>query len=207
MQKRIKIQSLNIMNRQLFFQEINRSLFRGKLNNRQREGILYKLAAFDKFDVIDDRWRAYMLATSYHETAHTMQPIEEWGKGKGKSYGRKMKQSGQIYTWPDQIYYGRGDVQLTWYENYERMGDLMSLQLLEQPELALDPDISAQILVEGMILGRSNRGDFTGRSLEDYFNHHRDDPFGARRIVNGLDSARTIAGFHYKFLEAIRKAL
>ena len=195
------------MNRQLFFQEINRSLFGGKLNNRQREGILHKLAAFDKFDVTDDRWRAYMMATSYHETAHTMQPIEEWGKGRGKSYGRKVKQSGQIYTWPDQIYYGRGDVQLTWYENYDLMGDLMGLPLLEQPELALDPDISAQILVEGMILGRSNRGDFTGRSLEDYFNHHRDDPFGARRIVNGLDNAHTIAGYHYKFLEAIRKAL
>jgi len=60
------------MNRQQFFKEINRSLFRGKLNNRQREGILHKLAAFDKFDVTDDRWRAYMLATSYHETAHTI---------------------------------------------------------------------------------------------------------------------------------------
>ena len=202
----MKTQSLNIMNRQLFFQEINRSLFNGRLNDRQREGILHKLAAFAKFEVTDDRWRAYMLATSYHETAHTMQPIEEWGKGRGKSYGRKIKQSGQIYTWPDQIYYGRGDVQLTWYENYERMGDLMGLSLLEQPELALDPEISAQIQVEWMILGRSNRGDFTGYSLENFFNHHRDDPFGARRIVNSLDSAHTIAGYHYKFLEAIRKA-
>lgn len=91
-------------------------------------------------------------------------------------------------------------------ENYDRMGDLMSLPLLEQPKLALEPDISAQILVEGMILGKSNRGDFTGHSLEDYFNTHLDDPFGARRIVNGLDSAHTIAGYHYKFLEAIRKA-
>ena len=194
------------MNRQLFFQEINRPLFRGKLNDRHREGILHKLAAFDKFDVTDGRWRAYMLATSFHETAHTMQPIEEWGKGKGKSYGRKIKQNGQIYTWPDQIYYGRGDVQLTWYENYERMGELMGLPLLEKPELTLDSDISAQILVEGMILGKSNRGDFTGLSLENYFNTHRDDPFGARRIVNGLDSAHTIAGYHYKILEAIRKA-
>lgn len=194
------------MNRQQFFQEINRSLFRGKMNNRQQEGILHKLAAFDKFDVTDDRWKAYMLATSFHETARTMMPIEEWGKGKGKSYGRKIKQSGQPYPWPDQIYYGRGDVQLTWYENYEQMGELMGLPLLEQPELALDPDISAQILVEGMILGKSNRGDFTGLSLENYLNAHRDDPFGARRIVNGLDNARTIAGYHYKFLEAIRKA-
>lgn len=195
------------MNRQQFFQEINQSLFCGKLNNRQQEGILLKLAAFEKFEVTDDRWRAYMLATSYYETARTMMPVEEWGRGNGKPYGRKIKLNGQPYTWPDQIYYGRGDVQLTWYENYERMGELMGLPLLEQPELALDPDISAQILVEGMILGKSNRGDFTGRSLEDYFNTHRDDPFGARRIVNGLDNAHTIAGYHYKFLEAIRKAL
>ena len=135
-----------------------------------------------------------------------MMPIEEWGKGRGKSYGRKVKLSGQIYTWPDQIYYGRGDVQLTWYENYQWMGILMGLPLLEKPELTLDPEISAQILVEGMILGKSNRGDFTGLSLENYFNTHRDDPFGARRIVNGLDRAGTIAGYHYKFLEAIRKA-
>ncbi len=195
------------MNRQQFFQEINQSLFCGKLNNRQKEGILHKLAAFEKFEVTDDRWRAYMLATSFHETARTMMPIEEWGRGKGKSYGKKIKQSGLPYTWPDQIYYGRGDIQLTWFENYERMGELMGLPLLEQPELALDPDISAQILVEGMILGKSNRGDFTGFSLENYFNTHRDDPFGARRIVNGLDNAHTIAGYYYKFLEAIRKAL
>jgi len=194
------------MNRQLFFQEINQSLFRGKLNDRQREGILRKLAAFDKFEVTDDRWRAYMLATSYHETAQTMMPIEEWGRGNGKPYGRKIKLNGRPYTGPDQIYYGRGDVQLTWYENYERMGELMNLPLLEQPELALDPDISSQILVEGMILGKSNRGDFTGLSLENYFNTQRDDPFGARRIVNGLDNARTIAGYYYKFLDAIRKA-
>lgn len=195
------------MDRQLFFQEINQSLFRGKLNDRQREGILHKLTAFDKFDVTDDRWRAYMLATSYHETAQTMMPIEEWGRGNGKPYGRKMKLNGRPYIRPDQIYYGRGDVQLTWYENYERMGELMNLPLLEQPELALDPEISSQILVEGMILGKSNRGDFTGLSLENYFNTHRDDPFGARRVVNGLDNARTIAGYHYMFLEAIKKAL
>jgi len=147
-----------------------------------------------------------MLATAYHETAHTMQPIEEWGKGSGKPYGRMIKQNGLIYTWPDHIYYGRGDVQLTWYENYEQMGKIMGIPLLDKPNLALDPEISAEILVEGMILGKSCRGDFTGYSLENFFNPQCDDPFGARRIINGLDSAHTIAGYHYKFLEAIRKA-
>ena len=30
---------------------------------------------------------AYVLATTYHETAHTFKPIEEYGKGKGRKYG------------------------------------------------------------------------------------------------------------------------
>mgnify|MGYP000856621469 CR=1 FL=1 len=194
------------MKRQQLFQEINQSLFLGRMNNRQRNGILHKLKAFDKFKVTDDRWRAYMLATSYHETAKTMQPIEERGKGIGKPYGRKVKYNGLPYTWPDKMYYGRGDVQLTWFDNYMQMGDILGLPLLKQPELALDPDISAHILVEGMILGKSSRGDFTGYSLENFFNNHRDDPLGARRIVNGLDQAPIIAGYHCKFLEAIRKS-
>ena len=30
----------------------------------------------------DDRWLAYMLATAFHETARTMQPIREFGAGR-----------------------------------------------------------------------------------------------------------------------------
>ncbi len=29
-----------------------------------------------------------MLATVYHETAKTMQPIEEYGRGVGRDYGK-----------------------------------------------------------------------------------------------------------------------
>lgn len=194
------------MNRKILLSEIKTSLFSGKLTSSQIEGIKFKLDAFDKFQISDFRWRAYMLATSYHETAKTMQPIEEWGKGAGKSYGKKIKQNGQPYTWPDQIYYGRGDVQLTWYENYEIMGKLLGIPLLEQPELALKPDVSARIMIEGMTRGKSNRGDFTGVSLENYFNEVKDDPVHARRIINGLDKANLIATYHNKFLTAIKKA-
>lgn len=194
------------MNRKILFSEIKTSLFNGRLSQSQVDGINFKLDAFDDFRICDDRWRAYMLATSYHETARTMQPIEEYGRGKGMSYGRKLKQSRQPYTWPDKLYYGRGDVQLTWYENYEAMGKLLGIPLLEQPELALKPDISAQIMIEGMTRGKSNRGDFTGASLENYFNATKDDPVHARRIINGLDKANLIAGYHDKFLTAIKKA-
>lgn len=195
------------MNRQIFFNEIRQTLFSGKLSQGQVVGINYKLNEWDNSGLTDIRWLAYMLATSYHETAKTMQPIEEYGKGKGRPYGKKIKHSGTPYEYPDKLYYGRGDVQLTWYENYEAMGKLLGIPLLEQPELALQPDISARIMIEGMTKGLSGRGDFTGVSLENYFNTTKDDPVNARRVINGRDRADLIATYHYKFLAAIKKAI
>lgn len=194
------------MNRTIFFNEIRSSLFGGRLTQSQVDGINFKLDAWEQSGFNDPRWLAYMLATSYHETAHTMQPIEEYGKGRGKPYGQKIRHDRKPYTHPDKIYYGRGDVQLTWYENYEAMGKLLGIHLLEQPELALNPEISAKIMIEGMTKGKSNRGDFTGVSLETYFNATKDDPVHARRVINGLDKANLIAGYHNKFLTAIKKA-
>ena len=194
------------MNRQVFFDEIRHSLFSDRITKNQIDGLNFKLAAWEKSGLTDIRWLAYMLATSYHETARTMQPIEEYGKGRGKPYGQKLRHDRKPYTFPDKLYYGRGDVQLTWYENYETMGKLLGIPLLEQPELALKPDISAKIMIEGMTKGKSNRGDFTGVSLENYFSATKDDPVHARRIINGLDKANLIAGYHDKFLTAIKKA-
>src|SRR5690554_3104739 len=194
------------MKPQEFFNEIEKTMFNGTLSEKQRQGINYKLKAFDTHDIIDDRWRAYMLATSYHETARTMQPIEEKGRGARKRYGQTRKYNGEVYVYPDKLYYGRGDVQLTWYENYELMGKLLNYPLLKYPELALEPEISARIMIEGMTRGISNRGDFTGVSLENYFNNHKEDPINARRIINGLDQAKKIADYYNKFLNAIRNS-
>lgn len=190
----------------MFYKEISKTLFYGRLTPRQKRGLETKLTAFDIYDIADDRWRAYMLATCYHETARAMQPVEEIGKGAGRPYGKKLKHNRTVYNEPDRLYFGRGDVQLTWYENYEYMGKLLKYPLLKYPELALEPDISVRIMIEGMTKGISNRGDFTGVSLEDYFNNHREDPFNARRIINGLDQANKIAVYYQYFLDAIIKA-
>jgi putative chitinase len=87
----------------------------------QVDGINSVLQAFDGYDI---RQLAYVLATVYHETAHTMQPVREGGKGAGYDYGKKLKRGGGKgkripYTTPDQIYYGRGYIQVTWFENYD----------------------------------------------------------------------------------------
>jgi putative chitinase len=193
-------------NRNIVYNEVGRLLYKGCLTDSQREGLEVKLRAFVQYGIRDVRWCAYMLATSFHETGGRLQPIKEWGAGMGKPYGKKRKQDGTEYRHPDKIYFGRGDVQLTWYENYERMGKILNLPLLEHPELALERDISAQILIEGMTRGISGRGDFTGLSLEDFFNARRNDPTQARRIVNGMDRAALIAGYHRKFVEALQYA-
>lgn len=193
-----------MINHDNFFYYIRQTIFKTGLRQKQVEGINTILSQWEARGLTDLRWLAYMLATTFHETAKTMQPIEEYGKGNGHRYGKKIKRSGIAYTLPDKLYYGRGYVQLTWYENYETMGRLLGVNLLENPELALHPNIAAQIMFEGMTKGNSHFGDFTGKSLENYFNDTKEDWVNARRIINGTDKAELIAGYGKKFYNALK---
>lgn len=193
-----------MINRTSFFNKVRAEFFNGKLSQQQVDGMEGVLSVWDKSGFTDLRWLAYMLATSYHETAKTMYPIEEYGKGRGRDYGKKLKMSRKSYTYPDKIYFGRGHVQLTWYENYELMGKLLRVPLLERPELALDPVISVQIMFEGMTTSKSAKGDFTGKSLEQYFNKTTEDWVNARRIINGLDKAQLIADYGRRFYKILK---
>lgn len=193
-----------MIDRKHFFDTVRESLFDGSMNQGQVHGMEAILREWEARGLTDLRWLAYMLATTYHETAKTMQPIEEFGNGKGYRYGKKIKRSGIAYKTPDKIYYGRGYVQLTWYENYQTMGRLLGIDLLGNPELALRPDIASKIMFEGMTMGNSHFGDFTGKSLENYFNDTKEDWVNARKIINGLDKAALIAGYGKKFMAGLR---
>ncbi len=195
------------MNKEIFYKIIRERLFHNIMKQSQVDGIEYLLIGIKNANITDKRWCAYMLATAFHETAATMQPIEEYGKGRNYKYGQKIKRSGIVYTAPDKIYYGRGYVQLTWFENYELMGRLLGIDLLNQPELALRPEIATKIMLEGMIKGASSIGDFTGRCLEMYFNEKTTDWVNARRIINGLDKAEKIAEDAKSFFEALNQSI
>jgi hypothetical protein len=190
--------------KQNFYDKVKADLFGGKLKQSQVDGMNAILDYWDMEGHTDLRWLAYMLATTFHETAKTMQPIEEYGKGGSRPYGKKIKQSGKPYTTPDKIYYGRGFVQLTWYENYEKMGKLLKLDLLQNPELVLTLNVSTSIIFEGMLKADSNVGDFTGKCLEQYFNATTEDWVNARRIINGTDKAEAIAEYGKKFYAALK---
>lgn len=182
------------MDEKKFYDTIREGLFKGSISQSQFEGIQHILEAWDNKDITDTRYIAYALATAFHETAKTMQPIAEYGKGKGYDYGKKLKRSRKPYTTPDKLFYGRGYVQLTWYENYAAMAKLLAVDLLNNPDLAMQPEIAARIMVRGML-----NGDFTGKRLADYFNEKITDPFNARKIINGLDKARLIQGYYNIF--------
>jgi len=184
-----------MINRKFFFDTVKQTLFNGKLSQDQVNGLTAILDTWEnRYAQNDDRWLAYMLATAHHETDRNMQPIEEYGKGKNMPYGRRIKMSRQPYTDTDAIFYGRGFVQLTWYENYDRAGKELGVDMLHQPELALDLTIASKVMFLGM-----TEGWFTGKSLKDYFNPGKEDWVNARRIINGLDKAQLISsyGLHY----------
>jgi predicted chitinase len=164
------------MNFQIFFDDVRNSLFGGKLSQGQVEGmeniINYSTVSLDQL--------AYVLATVKWETAHTMQPIKEYGSTaylKSKPY------------WP---YYGRGLVQLTWRDNYAKYG------LEKTPDKALEWESSLFVLFDGMA-----KGLFTGKKLDDYINDNKRDYINARRIINGTDRAKEIA----QIADAYRTAL
>jgi len=192
------------MNEKNFYISIRLSLFNGKIKPLQFNGIDAIMDEWNKRQLTDMRWLAYILATVFHETAKTMQPIEEYGKGRNRTYGHRVKHSGKPYTDTQNIFYGRGFVQLTWYENYQRFSKLLGVDLINHPELSLDLKISTQILFEGMTRGVSRVGDFTGKSLEDYFNDKKEDWVNARRIINGVDCAVIIASYAKDFYKALK---
>jgi predicted chitinase len=129
---------------------------------------------------------AYVLATTDHETAHTFQPVreafwlsEEWRRENLRYYP----------------YYGRGYVQLTWQNNYEKYGTILGIDLVNDPDLALQPPNALFILVHGF-----KTGTFTGRSITDFINANQTDFIGARRCINDSDKAVEIAALAQTYL-------
>jgi len=181
-----------MLNRKFFFDYVRNYLFGQRLRPSQVNGLTAIMNEWDSSSSKkDDRWLAYMLATTHHETDKTMQPIQEYGKGKGKPYGIADPITGQAY-------FGRGFVQLTWKRNYQVMSRITGVDLVNKPDRAMDLPIATKILFYGMF-----NGSFTGKKLGDYFSPVKEDWVGARRIINALDKANIIADYAKRYYAGI----
>ena len=179
------------------FWDAVRAIFGGRLTKEQMAGVETILAASEGLPISH---RAYLLATARHETADTMQPITEYGGRKyfdkydtgklAKALGNTPEKDGDGY-----LYRGRGFVQITGRANYARAAGKLGVDLIANPDAALNPTVAAQILVRGC-----SEGWFTGKKLSEYL---PDDFRNARRVVNGTDKADLIAGYAIEFGRAL----
>lgn len=166
---------------------------------------------------------AYMLATTKHETAHTFRAISEYGKGKGRPYGKTVEvlytdSLKKTTTYKNQ-YYGRGFVQITWGFNYQRIDEKLGngiypnknktkdseynkgftvtnpgKSIYLNPDQALEKENAYVAMVYGM-----QKGIFTGKKISDYINNLKIDYRNARKVINGTDKANQIAGYAEDF--------
>jgi hypothetical protein len=129
---------------------------------------------------------AYVLATTQWETAQTFKPVKEafW-------LSEDWRRNNLDYF----PYYGRGFVQLTWKNNYQAYGKILRIDLVNNLDLALDPDVALFVLVHGF-----KTGTFTRRKITDYITDDKTDFINARRCINGEDKAHEIAALANKFL-------
>jgi hypothetical protein len=169
---------------QLNLQEAKSQGLFNSLTLQQLAAVNAILIECEKQEVTNKSQIAYILATAWHESK--FKPIIEQG---GEKYLKSKK------YWP---YVGRGMVQLTWKHNYEKQGKRLDIDLVNNPSLALDIPIAANILVYGM-----KHGEFTGKKLTNYITSEIKDYFQARRIINILDKAQLIAGYAMKFERCI----
>jgi putative chitinase len=194
-----------MINRKFFFDQARNTLFGGSLNTKQVNGLTIILDEWDtNYAQNDDRWLAYILATTHHETGRTMQPIEEWGKGKGLPYGSLLKmtknKNGKRIPYSDtpELFYGRGFVQLTWYENYDKAGKKLGKDFLHNAAGVMEMSNATKIMFFGM-----TEGWFTGAKLSSFFNPNTEDWKNARKIINGLDKWDLIKDHSLKYYAAI----
>lgn len=193
------------MSRETFFAAIAKSPVRSPLGASGKATINAVLDEWERRDDCTDlRWLADMLATMLGEVGQKMTPVREgfrktdaesraYVRAKGYAYARVIN---------GHVYYGRGLPQITWEDNYRKMGKIIGVDLVNDPDKALEPDIAVKIMFEGMI-----RGTFTGKKLAHYFNEKTEDFDNARRIINGTDRMYEIGNYGRSFYSAIKQHL
>ena len=196
------------------FHEAYEEEFKGDVIKQVHVDGLNKLLGFIEHDpeMTNLKVTAYLLATIHHETSwpktnERYGPITERGNG-GKDYFNRYdpvlggspiqreiaKERGNTIEGDGYKYRGRGYIQLTWKNNYQKCAVKFGHDLVNNPDLALEPQLSYNIASFGMRTGL-----FTGRKIGEFINGSIADYVNARLVINGTDQNKKIAGYADKF--------
>jgi putative chitinase len=193
------------------FAYLRRAPFGGRLTQLQVEGVERLIVAWDRHapQPAEERQLAYVLATIFHETGGRMQPVRETFATSDAQAIRRLDAAMAAGRLPQVSkpywragWFGRGDVQTTHERNYRKVGEAIGVDLVADPGKLLNPDVSAKAAIVGMLQGLF----VPGHDLDRYFNPEREDPEGARQIINGTDKASLIAGYYRNFLDSLNAA-
>lgn len=208
------------MDKQKFYQALRASkdIFGSSLSTRQVDG-MEALIDTGMDAGLPTHYLANVMANVYRETGGGMYPIKETvypsHKDQNPSDATVIKRLDSAFAkgqlkwvktpyWRDGAF-GRGQLQITHWDNYKKLGDMLGIDLRGNPSLALQPRISAAIAIVGMTTGV-----FTGKKLSDYnFPADLKNPpkTHPRRIVNGEDgSDAEVAKSHMAFYNALAEA-
>lgn len=212
---------MDVIDRETFYDDMRNEMLSGKLTLDQVKGTEVILDFWESppikitgkfktnWDIRNIEWLAYILATTYHESARTMQTGDEYGSD---AYFTRMyehrKDLGNDTKGDGAKFHGRGYVQITGRNNYRKMSKAVREYYPDAPDFTVEPDAvkipkyAVLIMFYGMI-----QGTFTGKALKNYIGDpdkgQNVDFFYARRIVNGLDKAKLIGGYAEKAIHAL----
>lgn len=143
---------------------------------------------------------AYILATCQHESVMGVYSEEI---ASGSAYEGRAD-LGNTQPGDGVRFKGRGYVQITGRNNYNKFGRWLGEDFLTEPrnKLLAEAKFAIPTLVCGMT-GTQGSPNFTGKVLKDYGRGSSFDATNARRTVNGTDRASTIAGYYRTWLTKI----
>lgn len=222
------------LDRHAFFTRVRAKPFGGSMSQSQVDGLNAMLDMAPP-DMTSARL-AHCFAEAHHETGGAMIPRTEnlnytsaarlcavWPKrfptvASAQPYVRNPQalaelvyggRLGNAHPGDGWRFRGMGLVQSTGRDNARRatkrlreLGYLTAAQDLEEtPGLMLVPDIAAAMLFIGL-----SEGWYTGKRLSDFFGPGKDDPVGARRMVNPDGNGPAVAALHTGYLTALTAA-
>ena len=189
-----------MIDRDQFFDRVRADPFGGNLTQRQVDGLNTLLDVWEiHFRDADIRWLAYSLATAFHETAQTMEPIPEYGEGERTFLWRAVRPLRSVLLRPRlrPAHLGR--------ELHQGRTDPRRQILRRMSDASVRPsDAGARAGGFGP-LRRLHRGlVYREWGCPEFFNDSREDPYEARTVVNGHDKAELIESYYYDFKKALQ---